>query len=216
MVEKGLILVISGPSGSGKGTIVNLLTESKNNFKSSVSATTRKRREGEEEGISYYFVTKKEFNEMIKKDELIEWVEYCGHYYGTPQKCVDEAIDNGEDILLEVEVIGAKKIKAKYPDSILVFVLPPSYKELRKRLEKRGTEGNKTIEKRMERAKLEFMQIGLYDYLIINDKIDEATDRIKNIANSEKLRVKRNINAINKWEESFKKLKVEDIMEGLK
>ena len=209
MIEKGLLVVISGPSGSGKGTIVNLLTESKSNFKASVSATTRNKREGEKEGISYNFITKNEFNKMIENDKLIEWVEYCGHYYGTPQKCVDEAIENGEDILLEVEVVGAKNIKEKYPDSILVFVLPPSYAELRRRLKKRGTEGNKSIEKRMERAKQEFKQIDLYDYLVINDKIDEATNHIKNIVEIEKLRVKRNNSTIIKWEESFKKLNVE-------
>ena len=154
MSDRGVIAVISGFSGAGKGTVVEQLVK-KHGYTISVSATTRKPREGEVEGKNYFFKTKEQFEEMIQKGELIEYAQYVEHYYGTPKEYVMEQIRNGKDVLLEIEMQGALKVKEKFPEVSLIFITPPSAKELRSRLEKRGTESEEVIAKRIARAKEE-------------------------------------------------------------
>lgn len=194
--HKGILVVVCGPSGVGKGTVLNLVEERNEKLKFSVSATTRNPREGEIEGRNYFFVTTDKFKEMISRDELVEWVEYCGNYYGTPQKSIEESLKNGYDVILEIEVEGATNIKRKFPDSILIFLLPPSFDELKKRLEGRGTENSEIITKRIERAKVEMGFVKNFDYVIINDEVNRAADNLNNILASERLKVKRNENVL--------------------
>ena len=145
---KGIIVVISGPSGSGKGTIVNELIKNEQ-YALSISATTRKPRIGEKEGIHYFFMSKEEFLEMINKEELVEWAEFCDNYYGTPKSYIEDKINKGKDVILEIEVQGALQVKKIYPEAILIFIIPPSLTELKNRLLKRGTETSEIIEKRL-------------------------------------------------------------------
>lgn len=173
MNKKGIIAVISGFSGAGKGTVVGELTE-KYGYVVSVSATTRKPREGEEEGKSYFFKTKEEFERMIEADELIEYAQYVDNYYGTPKAYVMEQINQGKDVLLEIEMQGALKVKEKFPEVSLIFITPPSVKELRRRLEKRGTEEAEVIDKRVARAKEECAYMEAYDYIVENAGLDEC------------------------------------------
>lgn len=192
MPHNGLLIVVSAPSGTGKGTLLGLLKGMSSNIKYSVSATTRAPREGEVDGRDYLFKTRQEFEEMVEKGEFVEWVQYCGNYYGTPKKFVDEAVEQGFDVILEVEVEGAMNIKKLYPDCILIFVLPPSMEELKNRIRKRGTEEGEVIEKRISVAKKELEFVDKYDYVIINnDPLDAARD-IDNIIKAEKLRFIRN------------------------
>jgi len=192
MQKSGLLIVVSAPSGTGKGTLIKQLMEKNKNIRLSVSATTRKPRQGEIEGQNYFYKSLEEFKQMVENDELIEWVEYCDNFYGTPRKYVDECLKNGLDVVLELEVEGAHNIRSKYPDCVLVFILPPSFEELRKRIENRGTEAPEVILKRMDKARKEVTFINDYDYVIINDDISKAVEDINSIIVSEKLKVKRN------------------------
>ncbi|MCR4435438.1 MAG: guanylate kinase [Clostridiales bacterium] len=196
MFRSGLLVVISGPSGAGKSTLLDLVKEQNKNVRFSVSATTRKPREGEINGLDYFFKSADEFNRMIENKELIEWVEYCGNYYGTPKEYVLTSIEQGYDVILEIEVDGAANIKSIYPDSVSIFILPPSFQELKKRIEGRGTENAQVIEERMNRAKKEIMYIDRYDYIVVNDNIKRAADHIGNILAAEKLRFHRNRNIL--------------------
>lgn len=173
MSKKGIIAIISGFSGAGKGTVVGELTE-KYGYVVSVSATTRKPREGEEEGKSYFFKTKEEFERMIEADELIEYAQYVGNYYGTPKAYVMEQINQGKDVLLEIEMQGALKVREKFPEVSMIFITPPSVKELRRRLEKRGTEEAEVIDRRVARAKEECAYMEAYDYIVENAGLDEC------------------------------------------
>ena len=173
MSKKGIIAIISGFSGAGKGTVVGELTE-KYGYVVSVSATTRKPREGEEEGKSYFSKTKEEFERMIEADELIEYAQYVGNYYGTPKAYVMEQINQGKDVLLEIEMQGALKVREKFPEVSLIFITPPSVKELRRRLEKRGTEEAEVIDRRVARAKEECAYMEAYDYIVENAGLDEC------------------------------------------
>lgn len=173
MSKKGIIAIISGFSGAGKGTVVGELTK-KYGYVVSVSATTRKPREGEEEGKSYFFKTKEEFERMIEADELIEYAQYVGNYYGTPKAYVMEQINQGKDVLLEIEMQGALKVREKFPEVSLIFITPPSVKELRRRLEKRGTEEAEVIDRRVARAKEECAYMEAYDYIVENAGLDEC------------------------------------------
>lgn len=188
----GLLVVVSGPSGTGKGTLINLLKERNPNVRFSISATTRNPREGEVEGQNYFYKSVDGFKAMIDKDELIEWVEYCGNYYGTPKRYVESLTDEGYDVVLEIDVVGALNIKRKFPESVLIFIMPPSYDELRKRIEGRGTESREIIEKRLDRAKSEMKFVGKYDYVIMNDDVEKAVQGMNSILTAEKLRYKRN------------------------
>lgn len=190
--NKGLLLVISGPSGTGKGTLVERLIQRRPEIRLSISATTRKPREGEVDGVDYFFKTKKEFQEMIEKDEFVEWVEYCGNYYGTPEKSILDSIESGYDVIFEIEVEGALKVKERFPNSILIFMVPPSLRELQKRIRGRGTEEEAIIKKRMRRAVEELNLIDKYDYIVVNDELDRAYNDVVYIMEAEKLKVSRN------------------------
>ncbi len=181
---KGILIVISGFAGAGKGTIMNKLISEYPDYALSVSATSRSPRPGEQEGVNYFFKTRDEFEDMIVQDEFLEYAEYVGNYYGTPRTFVDQKLNEGKNVLLEIEIQGAMQIKGKYPEAVLVFVMPPSAEELRNRLTKRGTETEEVIEKRMKRAVSESEGIENYDYIVVNDDVDKCTALLHNIIQS--------------------------------
>ena len=183
MPKRGIIAIISGFSGAGKGTIVDELVK-KYGYALSISATTRAPRTGEVEGKNYFFKTKEEFEQMINEDKLIEYAKYVDNYYGTPKDYVMEQINAGKDVLLEIEMQGALKVKEKFPATSLIFITPPNASELRHRLEKRGTEEKAVIEKRIKRAKEECSYMNKYDYVIVNDDLDECVKQLNNLLES--------------------------------
>ena len=188
----GQIIVISAPSGAGKGTIIKKLLE--NNSKQrwlSISATSRDKREGEIEGINYYYLTKEDFKKKIDEDYFLEYAEYAGNYYGTPREYIKEKINKGIDVILEIEIQGAAKIKKLIPEALFIFIMPPSLKELVRRLKKRGTETNEKIIKRFNTAYKEVNEVTKYNYVVVNDKIETAVDKIESIIKAEKCRVDR-------------------------
>ncbi len=182
--KRGILTVVSGFAGSGKGTVMKKLTEGYDRYALSISATSRKPRPGEEEGKSYFFKSREEFEEMIAKDELLEHAEYVGNYYGTPKEFVFSKLEEGFDVVLEIEIQGAMQIKQKYPDTLLVFITPPGADELKRRLEGRGTETAEVIAKRMKRACRESEGIQNYDYIVINDDVDICTRQLHEIINA--------------------------------
>lgn len=186
-MNKGLKIVLSGPSGSGKGTIVKELIRDEQ-FLLSISATTRVPRQGEEEGVHYFFKTRDDFESMIANNELIEYAEFCGNYYGTPKAFIEESVKNGKDVILEIEVKGAMQIKKIYPEAIFIFVVPPSLVELENRLVGRNTEARDVIEQRLNRAKEELALYNQYDYVVVNDRLVDAIDEIGCIVRAEKLK----------------------------
>src|SRR5690606_27998793 len=187
--DKGILFVLSGPSGVGKGTVRKAIMEENDlNLHYSVSVTTRKPREGEVDGVDYFFKTKEEFQQMIENDELLEWAEYVGNYYGTPIRYVQEMLAKGNDVLLEIEVQGALQVKKRFPEAVFIFLMPPSFDELRNRITNRGTEENKLIDDRMLVAKNEIAQMIHYDYIVENDVVDLACERIKSIICAEHYR----------------------------
>ena len=179
--EKGILVVVSGFSGAGKGTIMKNLTQKYDNYALSISATTRAPRPGEEEGKSYFFVSKDRFEEMIDRDELVEYAKYVDNYYGTPRKFVEDCLNEGKDVILEIEIQGALKIKKKFPDSLLIFMAPPSAEELRARLIGRNTEDEATVNKRLSRAIVEAEGVEAYDYILVNADIDTCTEKLHNL-----------------------------------
>lgn len=189
--KKGIFIVISGPSGVGKGTIVKKLLERFNAWYS-ISMTTRPKRENEIDKVNYFFVTKEQFEKNIKEDGFIEYATYNNNYYGTPRKEIDNKLNNNIDVIAEIEVKGAKKVKELYKDSVLIYILPPSFEELETRLRNRNTEDNTTIEKRLNIAKEELKQIDIYDYVVVNNTVEETTNKVINIIESEKSKVSRN------------------------
>ena len=178
MEKRGILLVVSGFSGAGKGTLMKELLHRYENYALSVSATTRKPREGEEEGREYFFKTREEFEQMIADGELIEYACYVGNYYGTPKAYVEQKLEEGRDVILEIEIQGARKVKECFPDTVLLFVSPPSAEELRRRLTKRGTESAEVIESRLSRAVEEADGIEDYDYFVINDDLDACVEHV--------------------------------------
>ncbi len=186
-MSQGLKIVLSGPSGSGKGTIVKELIKDEQ-FKLSVSATTRAPRQGEEEGVHYFFKTREAFESMIAQNELLEYAEFCGNYYGTPKAFIEDSVKNGKDVILEIEVEGAMQIKEIYPDAVFIFVVPPSLTELENRLVGRNTETREVIDQRLGRAKEELALYKQYDYVVVNDRLVEAIEEIQCIVRAEKLR----------------------------
>ena len=196
MSEKGILVVGSGFSGAGKGTAMKKLMESYDSYALSVSATTRQPRAGEEDGREYFFVSKEHFLGMIEKDELYEYAVYNGNYYGTPRAYVDEQFEKGKDVILEIEVQGAEKIKKRFPDTVLVFVTPPDAAELKRRLVNRGSETPEAVEARMKRAVEEARYMPFYDYILINDDIDRCVKELHAIIRSEHMHSKRNRNFI--------------------
>ena len=191
MKKKGLLVVVSGPSGAGKGTICKNFMELNKEMLLSISSTTRNPRENEIDGVNYNFITKQNFEDLIGTDSLLEYVHVFENYYGTPKKWVLECIEKGKDVLLEIEIVGAMKVKEKYPDAILVFVLPPSLKELKNRIVTRGTETIEQIENRMARAMQEIKTIEKYDYFIFNDNLTRAVNDLEAIISAEKNKVNR-------------------------
>ncbi len=195
-MEKGIITILSGFSGAGKGTVVKSLLSRHNNYALSISATTRKPRIGEEDGREYFFKTTEEFEKMISNNQLIEYASYVGNYYGTPKEYVESQLSQGKDIILEIELQGAMKVKEQNPDVVLVFVTPPSAKELKNRLVGRGTEDMDTINARLRRAVDESEFMDKYDYLLINDDLDECVEKLHQVIQSEHNSTKRNIERI--------------------
>ncbi len=191
MKEKGLLIVFSGPSGSGKGTVLEYFLSMRHDTDYSVSATTRDKRPGEIDGENYHFVSKKEFKKMLSNNEILEHTEYCGNFYGTPRAKVQESIDSGRNIILEIETEGALNIKELFPQAVMIFVSAPSMRELRKRLEGRGTEDKETIERRLKRAKEEMKLINKYDYLVTNDKVERSAIKVNAIIEAERISIKR-------------------------
>ena len=181
-------MVISGPSGVGKGTVVNKVLESDSNIKLSVSATTRKKRAGEIDGVNYYFYSKEEFLKLCEKGEMLEYAQYCGNFYGTPKKPIECWLESGKDVLLEIEVEGAKEIRKRCKDCILVFLLPPSLELLYNRLKNRGTENESNVRQRLIRAKEELMCANFYDYLVVNNEVERSASDILSILSAEKLK----------------------------
>ena len=201
MKEKGLLLVISGFSGAGKGTVVKRLLELHNDYALSISATTRSPREGEQNGREYFFKSTEEFESMIDNSELIEYAKYVSNYYGTPKAYVEEQLEAGKNVILEIEIQGALNIKKMYPDAVLLFIMPPSAEELERR---RGTEDEATIKARLQRASDEAKGVENYNYIVINDKVDDCVEAIHSIVNSEKRKAVNNMSLINNIKEELK------------
>ena len=183
-VQKGILIVLSGFSGAGKGTLVKGLLKKYDEYALSVSMTTRAPREGERDGVEYFFTTREKFEETIVNNGLVEYDLYCGNYYGTPRAYVEEQLAAGKNVILEIEIQGALKIKEKFPDSLLIFVTPPSGAELKRRLEKRGTESAEVIAKRLARAAEESEGIEAYDYIVINDSLEECVEEIHRLVDA--------------------------------
>lgn len=189
--KRGILMVVSGPSGAGKDTVCNKLIENNSNIWISVSCTSREPRKGEVNGENYYFLSREEFESKMEKGDLLEYAEYNGNYYGTPRDKVNEYLDSGKDVILVIEVQGAKKIKELVPDALFVFILPPSMKELKRRLTDRGTESEEKIIKRFRTAYQEINELSKYNYVVINDNVEEAVHKVDSILISEKCRVDR-------------------------
>ena len=187
-MNKGILFVVSAPAGCGKDTILEQMFKKTENVCYSVSATTRAPREGEVNGVHYHFMTREQFVEMIKDDAVLEYTEYCGNYYGTPRKAVEDMLSEGKDVILKIEVEGAMNIKRLFPESRLVFILPPSLAELERRLRKRGTETEEKIIERTAQAKNELEFAKDYDYLIVNGELEKAVDDLICIIRAEHLR----------------------------
>lgn len=185
-MSKGTLFVFSGPSGVGKGTILQGFLKENPNCFFSVSATTRKIREGEKDGVNYYYITHEQFEEKIKNNEMLEYAMYSGNYYGTPKPIVYEMLNSGKDVFLEIEVQGAMKIKETCPDAVFIFVMPPSYEELKKRLVGRNTEDEQTINKRISAAVNEMNKACEYDYIIVNDTVENARAELSAIVRARK------------------------------
>ena len=202
--EKGKLFVISGPSGTGKGTICNALMADAgpDELCISISVTTRSPRKNEQDGVNYYFITEDEFSDLREHDGLLEFAEVFDHHYGTPKAKVLEKLDAGTDVILEIDTQGAMKVKKSYQDAVLIFILPPSMEELKKRITGRGTDSEESIRHRLSMALTEIGYIDKYDYAVVNDDLNEAVERVKGIMNTEHSRVNGNIyNLINEYKE---------------
>ena len=191
MKHKGVLTVVSGFSGAGKGTVMKELV-GKYDYKLSISATTRLPREGEEHGREYFFLTRDAFESMIEEGKFIEHAEYVGNYYGTPKQYVEEQLENGHNVLLEIEIQGALSVKKTFPDAVLLFIVPPSAEILKNRLINRGTEDADTVNKRMNRAVEEAEYMSQYDYIVVNDNLSDCVENVHNIIVSEQNKVKYN------------------------
>lgn len=192
MAKRGMLIVLSGPSGVGKGTVrKEIFSQEGNNFDYSISMTTRQMRPGEVNGKDYYFVSKEEFEKEIADGGMLEYAQYVDNYYGTPLRYVNEMLDAGKDVFLEIEVKGAMQVREKVSDGLFIFLTPPDLMELRQRIINRGTDDLETIDKRMEKAKDEIEMMQNYDYAVVNDEVAKAAEKIKTIIRAERWRVKR-------------------------
>ncbi|HOF68768.1 MAG TPA: guanylate kinase [Ruminococcus sp.] len=187
-MNKGLLIVVSAPSGCGKGTILSEVLKD-DSFYYSVSATTRSPRLGEVNGVTYHFITKQDFEERIKNNAMLEYAEYCGNYYGTPKKEIDEMREQGKNVILEIEVQGAMKVREICPDAVFIFVLPPSVAELERRLKKRATETDDVIAQRVSQARSEIELARKYDYVVVNAALEDAINDFKTVIKAEELKV---------------------------
>ena len=204
MSRKGILTIISGFSGVGKGTLVQGLMNQYDGYALSVSATTRNPRDGEVDGVNYFFRTREEFEAMIGNGELLEHAEYVNNYYGTPRAYVEGMLNDGKDVILEIEIQGARQIKEKMPEAVSIFIMPPDAQTLRKRLVGRGTETAEVIDKRLKRAVEESEGIEEYDYILVNDVLSESVDKLHNIIQSNHNDSDRNLEFINKIREDLK------------
>ena len=204
MTDKGILIVISGFSGAGKGTLVRKLMEHYDNYALSISMTTREPREGEKDGVEYFFATKEEFEKKIAEDNLIEYAVYCDNYYGTPKEYVQKQLAAGKDVILEIEIQGAVKIKEKFPESLLLFVTPPSAAELERRLVGRATESPEKIAKRLARATEESEGIEAYDFIVVNDDLEECAKQLHTIVMNAHYAPNRCVEFINQIREELK------------
>lgn len=196
MKNRGRMIVVSAPSGCGKGTILAEILKD-NNFYYSVSATTRKPREGEVDGVNYHFISAEEFEKLISEGGMLEYAKYCDNYYGTPRKILEEKMDQGINVILEIEVQGAMKVREICPDAVFIFIIPPSIAELERRLRKRGTETDDVIAKRVAQAAGEIRQAENYDYVIVNAALEDAVEDFKTVVNAEKMKSAYSKNLIN-------------------
>ena len=197
--ERGLLVVLSGPSGVGKGTVRRALFQlPHHDLVYSVSMTTRAPRQGEVEGVDYYFVDKETFLKRIKENKFLEWAEFVGNYYGTPRDKVEEQLDKGKEVVLEIEVEGALQVRKQMKEAVFIFLVPPGKKALYERLKNRGTEALEMIEKRMKKAESEFLLAHKYDYIVVNDEVNNAADRIMAIIRAEHAKTERTIHNYSK------------------
>ena len=196
MNDKGVLIILSGPSGSGKDTVLNKLVKVRDDVKVSISMTTRKQRDGEIDGFHYYFVSREYFEKKISENRMLEYAEYAGNFYGTPKDPVDEMLSSGKSVILKIEVQGAEKIRKLYPDVISIFLMPPSMKALEERLRGRNSEDEETIQHRLVIAREEIKRASEYDYIVINDTVENAVKGIETVINAEKSKTSRNKNII--------------------
>lgn len=189
--NKGLLIVVSGPSGAGKGTICKALLEKHDDLFISVSATTRQPRAGEVDGVNYHFITKEDFIKRVEQKDFLEYAEVYGNYYGTPKSRVEEMIDNGKNVILEIDIQGALKVKENFKEGVFIFILPPSMEELKQRIIKRGSETEESLMLRFKSAYKEINYISTYNYAVVNDTVDNAVKKIESILVAEKCRVDR-------------------------
>lgn len=198
--KEGLLIVLSGPSGAGKGTVCAALRRLMPQLTYSVSVTTRAPRKGEQEGVNYFFRTRSEFNKMIEEDGLLEWAEYVGNCYGTPRKFVEEQLQAGKDVLLEIEVQGAMQVKRRFPGGVFIFLIPPSMTELKARIRQRGTESESVLSKRLRVASDELALVHDYNYVVVNDEVELAAEKIRSIIYAEHCRKERWVQRIKELE----------------
>ena len=189
--SKGTLIVISAPSGAGKGTVISKLLEKENNLWLSVSATSRAPRTNDKEGVTYYFYSKEEFENKIKEGYFLEYAEYAGNYYGTPKKFIEEKLNKGIDVILEIEIQGAMQIKKLIPEALFIFIMPPTLEELKRRLVGRNTDSKEKIIERFKIAYKEINEVSKYNYVVVNDEVDNAVSKIQAIIKAEKCRVDR-------------------------
>lgn len=206
--KKGLLIVISGPSGSGKGSVIEKVLEKNDNLWLSISCTSRSPRGSEVDGVEYYFIKREEFEEKIRNGEMLEYAKYADNYYGTPRKYIKEQLDNGKDVILEIEIQGALKVQELLPETLFIFILPPSMDELKRRLRSRNTESAEVAEKRFKTAYQEINELSKYNYVVVNDTIEKAADKINAIIMAERCRVDR-------IEEVYLNTSEEEVHEGI-
>ena len=202
MTKRGLLIVLSGPSGVGKGTVrAAIFSKGEQKFVYSISATTRQPRTGETDGVDYFFKTREEFEQMIQNKQLLEYAEYVGNYYGTPLEYVENTLATGKDVFLEIDVQGAIQVRDLMPDGVFIFLTPPDLNELESRIVNRGTDSDEVIAKRMKTAREELELMKYYDYSVVNDTVDNAVQKIEAIIQTEHLRIIRNLDTIEELEE---------------